>query len=80
MTRILLIKIFSLSSQVKARHGQELLLQCLIPILGPDLSFPPSMLVQYEGCFPRALYSHASGALLRMRESCPATVCDSSLP
>ena len=25
-------------------------------------SFPPSMLVQYEGCFPRALFSKARGA------------------
>jgi len=68
MTHILLIKIFTLSSQVKARHYQELLLQCVIPILGPDLSFP------------RALLSKARGVSPRMRESCPATVCDSSLP
>lgn len=31
MTHILLIKIFTLSSQVKARHDQELLLRCVIP-------------------------------------------------
>jgi hypothetical protein len=42
MTHILLIKIFTLSSQVKARHDWKLLLQCIIP---------PSPFVQGEGCF-----------------------------
>jgi hypothetical protein len=46
MTHILLIKIFTLSSQVKARHDQELLLQCVIP---PSPFVPRILLSKMRG-------------------------------